>query len=120
MKKSIQLFSLIVIFLMAFLACDDADVEQVCGTDTPLEDVKWLNDLKTEFVSSQEKDRITQYDYNNEVVFLVENCYDCSDALAVVYNCEEETLCQFGGIAGFDTCPDFDSTATNAMILYED
>ncbi len=121
MEKSIQILSLIAVFCISFLACDDnTGIEQICKTDKPLEDIEWLENAKNYFVSSQNKDRITQYDYNNEIVFFVEDCYDCADAMGIVYNCEQETLCQFGGIAGFNTCPDFDSLATNAIILYVD
>jgi hypothetical protein len=121
MKKSIQILSLIAIFSISFFACDDnTDIEQICNVNNPLEDLKWLKTIKDDFVASAGQERITQYDYNDETVFLVEDCVNCPDGLAIVYSCEEETLCEFGSIAGLNTCPDFDSTATNEIVLYVD
>ena len=119
MKRSIQTFFLIAVFSTSFLACDKTEVE-VCKTDKPFRHIKWLKEMRNDFRFSRAQQRIVQYDYNNERVFLIENCNDCSDSMATVYNCKKETVCQFGGIAGMNTCPDFEDNATNKEILYED
>jgi hypothetical protein len=122
MKNIIPLFSGLLLFSLLFIACDKNDsFKTSCGTDSPLRDIAWLKETKTNFRWSQNSERITQYTYNNNTVFLIENCIsNCADAMATAYDCDKNTLCQFGGIAGLNTCPDFDSLATDAVILFED
>jgi len=92
-----------------------------CGTNNPLEDIAWLKEIKTGFdmSASATKKQIIQYMYNNETVFLIDACIGCPDSLTTVYNCKKEVVCQFGGIAGFNTCPDFNEKATNKKIVWE-
>ncbi len=36
-----------------------------------------------------------------------------------VYNCQGQVICQFGGIAGLNTCPDFYDTATDKKVIWK-
>ena len=56
--------------------------------------------------------------YGNDV-FLIENCFQCADALSIVYDCKANIVCEFGGIDGRNTCPNFDQNKTNEKILYD-
>ncbi len=92
-----------------------------CNTSNPLEDLTWLKDFKVSFEASGavRKSKIIQYTYKDETVFLIDNCYDCANNLTTVYNCKGEVICEFGGHAGVDTCPDFKNEAFLDRILYE-
>jgi hypothetical protein len=63
--------------------------------------------------------RITQYFYQGECVFLIDGCLQCNDNLTTVYDVNQDIICEFGGIAGVDTCPDFDTEATDETILWD-
>ena len=115
MKKLI-----IFLFLVTLFACDDNEINN-CGTNNPLNDIAWLKELKSEFNNSKDltKRRITQYNYKGNSVFMVEDCRDCSHRIAIVYDCDKNEVCLFGGYGGFNTCPDFNEQATNKKILWE-
>ena len=111
----------VLILSFAFLAisCDDTDVD-ACQFSDPLEELDWLKQLKTGFdMSSQPAgSQIVMYTYQDQMVFWVDPCVNCSDGLISVYNCDGDVICEFGGIAGVDTCPDFSVEATDRQVLY--
>lgn len=115
--------TLFLLFSIVFLtSCpSDLEYEKTCEVNNPLEDLVWLKQIKTSFEQSASvtKKKIVQYQYNNETVFLIDVCFDCADNLISIYNCEGNIICEFGGIAGLNTCPSFDSEATNKIILWE-
>lgn len=90
-------------------------------TNAPLEEISWLRDIRDTFDKDMgpQRQRITQYRYQREDVFLIEVCYQCADAMTFVYNCAGNMICEFGGIAGVNTCPDFKQNATDKKILYD-
>ncbi|PQJ80026.1 DUF6970 domain-containing protein [Polaribacter porphyrae] len=118
MKTFLMFFS--VIFLTSCPA-NTAFIESDCNVEVPIEDLAWLKEIKTSFEQSTSvsKKKIIQYDYKNETVFLINSCDDCSDNLVTVYNCDKEVICEFGGIAGLNTCSDFEKEAINEKILWE-
>lgn len=117
MKSALLFFSII------FLTSCPSDIhyEMICEVEVPTEDLAWLKEIKTNFEksSSASKKKIIQYNYKNETVFFVDSCNDCADNLTTVYNCQGLVICEFGGIAGLNTCPSFDTEATNKIILWE-
>lgn len=71
----------------------------------------WL-DQKIELLKTMNTTaRLTQYTYQSKPVFKVRTCLECADTMTTVYSCEGVIICQFGGIAGFNTYPDFFETA---------
>ncbi|MEM9722651.1 MAG: hypothetical protein AAGA10_25520 [Bacteroidota bacterium] len=62
--------------------------------------------------------RITLFMYEDQEVFLVEQSPSIADKMDVVYSCNGEILCQFGGIAGLNTCPNFAETAKKVRIIW--
>lgn len=63
---------------------------------------------------------IYAYKYKGDTVFLVSStCEQCADMMAHVYSCKGKTICQFGGIAGLNTCPDFSDLATNRELVWK-
>jgi hypothetical protein len=88
-------------------------------TDIACDDNTWLdNTIKALEASVDQKSEITRYRYNSETVYLVDNCLGCADAMQVLYSCMGEERCKFGGIAGFNTCPDFFETATDKKVIW--
>lgn len=112
----------LVIFLIAsFQSCDeDGNTISICEVADPLKDLAWLAEIKNGFDLSMQPAavEIIMYTYNGAQVFLIDSCVDCADGLTSVYNCEGEVICEFGGIVGLNTCPDFEEEATDPQILY--
>ena len=106
--------------LFFIASCETSPDKAVCGVIDPLEELEWLNDIKPGFDlrASAAGAQIIQYQYKGEYVSLVEDCYNCPDALAFVYNCQGEVICEFGGIDGRITCPDFEEQATDEIVLF--
>ena len=96
------------------------EVATTCDIENPLETIQWLKETKEVFELSMSPSakRIIQYFYQGECVFLINSCLQCDDNLITVYNVDQDVICEFGGIAGVDTCPDFDTEATGELILY--
>jgi hypothetical protein len=91
-----------------------------CNTNNPLKDLTWLKEAKENIdrIDCAGKSSITQYLYNSNTVFEVNICSNITDGQTVVYSCEGEIICKFGGISGENTCPDFYQTAVDKVILY--
>ena len=103
-------------------SCKETNNPQyACGTDDPLENLQWLKELKVSLEMSAKMTgaQIIQYQYQEDDVFLVNDCYNCMDGLIQVFNCEGDVICQFGGIIGMNTCPDFFEEATDSTMLWD-
>ena len=117
-----------IIFLLVFIsACNkennspEAQETVMCEFENPLEDILWLKTIVESFESENGIDWrnvIIQYSYKGQDVFLIAPCFQCPDAPTTVFDCEQNLLCELGGIRGTNTCPDFDKNATNEKILY--
>ena len=115
-----KFIKLIFVSSTLMLSCGNEN-NKVCNTDNPLEELGWLNEIRSRFDMDMgpQRQRITQYKYDGKYVFKIEDCYQCADALTYVYNCEGEIICEFGGLDGVNTCPDFEQNATDEKILYD-
>ena len=93
--------------------------EQDC-INNPFENLQWLHDIKItlEQTMNPTGSQIIQYVYNNECFYTVNVCYSCSDELVQVYNIAGEITCEFGGILGLNTCPDFYENAVFKRYLF--
>lgn len=107
-------------FLVILTACSK-DNNKACNTDNPLKEISWLKEIKEIFDLDMgyQRQQIIQYRYDGKDVFAIDYCYQCPDALVVVYDCEKNIVCEFGGIDGRNTCPDFEQNATDETILYD-
>jgi len=117
----------IIIMLVAFDSCNNESIEMnpvagksYCQTENPLEEIPWLKQMKQSFEMSAKPAgaQIIAYRHEGNDVFLINNCVNCADEMWQVYNCNGEVICQFGGIAGLNSCPDFFKTATDNTMLY--
>ncbi|MDO5980520.1 DUF6970 domain-containing protein [Flavivirga spongiicola] len=113
-------YTFLFLLLISFLGCnetDDGNPSKICSVD-PLENIEWLKELVNH--PNTNGLEIIQYDYNQQTVFSINNCLNCADSFTTVYDCEKHKVCEFGGIAGINTCPDFDTEAINEKILFTD
>lgn len=99
---------------MAF-QCDNKPLPFPEGESKYCSDVSWLKDI-VEPISS--KTEVVRYKYKEETVYLINTCVDCADTMDQVYNCSGQVICQFGGIAGFNTCPDFFDVVTDKKVIW--
>ncbi len=108
-------------FSVDFLSCNTDDHDEICNSENPLEDIAWLSEIRDMFDQDMgpQRQRIIQYKYYGEDVFLIESCYRCPDALSYIYDCQGNVVCEFGGIDGRNTCPDFDQNSAEEKILYD-
>lgn len=111
---------LITISLSFLTSCGKVS-EKVCNVSDPLSELTWLKQMKDifDFDMSGQRQSINLFIYNNQHVFKISNCEGCADEMTIVYNCEGKKICEFGGIAGINTCPDFESNATFIKTLYD-
>ena len=115
------------LFVLLLASCKNKNPEtevltsEVCTIENPLETIEWLKQTKEslEIRMIPSGAQIIQYEYNGECVFWIDACYHCYDGLVVVYNANQDVICEFGSIAGLDTCPDFSTEATNEMMLWD-
>lgn len=118
-----RMFLVSSVILMSLLSCKTSDKDQrsYCGSTNPLKDIPWLKKIKTEMEMSARAagGQIIRYNYKGNDVFWIDNCYSCADDLIKVYNCQGDVICEFGGIAGLNTCPDFHSEASDSTMLFD-
>ena len=112
------------IFLTLFLlSCETTEniSGDHCSTNDPFGDINWLKEQKDvmEMNMGIAGGQIIRYLYHGNYVFLIDDCYQCPDALITVKNCEGEVVCEFGGIDGRNTCPDFTNEATDSTMLLD-
>ncbi|MFK7771340.1 MAG: hypothetical protein AB8F94_04340 [Saprospiraceae bacterium] len=122
MKTSIFKYTLILFtIILISTSCEKEDQNiTTCNIDDPLETIQWLKEVRDGFdmQANPLPKRITQYFYQGECVFLIDGCVGCDDNLTTLYNEDQDVICEFGGIAGVNTCPEFETEATGEIILY--
>lgn len=116
-----RLVLLLTILLFSNISCEtkENNPKTICGYNDPVHELPWLRDR----IAALETDmgpagyQIIRYQYHGAYVFLIDPCYGCADDLISVYNCDGDVICEFGGIAGQNTCPDFETAATDSTML---
>lgn len=113
------IFAIVIIFCSASQCHDEAlssgEEEAYCKPD---HHPQWLNDIVSDLQQNQSKSEVIQYVYNHKTVYLINTCLECSDSMAEVFDCQQNVVCRFGGIAGFNTCPDFNQKAKNEKVIW--
>ena len=92
----------------------------ICDVRNPTQEIPWLQEyIKERSSNTSCKARITYYLYTEADVFMIDDCTQTSDHLLIVKDCEGNFICEFGGIAGLNTCPDFETEAIEKSILWD-
>jgi hypothetical protein len=114
------------IFLFLILlasTCNDKsnDLSKTCSIEDPLNEIEWLKEVKSNMDkrANPSGGEIIQFVYQDQCVFWIDDCFNCADNLIRVYDYEQNLICEFGGIIGLNTCPDFEKEATDRKVLYE-
>jgi hypothetical protein len=117
-----KIFLLLAILLLPLLSCKTSDNQGklICDTANPLQDLPWLKEIKKAMEMNMRAagGQIIRYSYKGNDVFWIDPCHGCADDLIYVYNCQGEVICEFGGIAGLNTCIDFHSEASDSTMLF--
>lgn len=110
--------TILLLITLLFFQCENTVDPEVCPD---AENKEWFSELKAEYSGHPDlKVEIYSYLYNNQTVFAVDTVEPtCCDFMDVVYDCSGNVICQFGGIAGLNTCPDFAEKATNKKLIYK-
>ena len=115
-----------ILFILSFIlfaSCSETKElnSTTCNTNNPIEDLSWLKEIRETLykIDCAGISTITQYTYKANTVFEVNLCGSFADGQTVVYDCNGNIICKFGGISGENTCPDFYDLATNKISLYE-
>ena len=102
--------------LLIFSSCQDHAISP-CAMENEHAD-EWLRQ-KIESYKHGTKAEIYSLTYNGKTVIEIKDCVDCADGMTTIYNCSGTAICQFGGIAGLNTCPDFYQEATGKNLLWK-
>jgi hypothetical protein len=102
---------LLFILLATLLSCGKNDCDKKCNPS-------WIDDVTKSITQNGYKGEITKYIFQNQEVYLIRGCLECADYIDEVRNCEGKTICEFGGIVGKNTCPDFDK-ATKVGVVWK-
>jgi len=118
--KAIQYLVIVLALTMIAGTCAD-NQDKDCKTNNPLKDIEWLKNTKNAFDRDMgmARQQIIQYRYKNKDVFMIITCVGCPDANIVVYDCEKNLVCEFGGENNEKPCPDFEKNASDKKILYD-
>lgn len=104
-------------------ACNpkEANDKYFCNSENPTEEIPWLKEIKEDLMKSAKISgfQIIGYTYKGESVFYIDACYYCPDDIKAVYDCNGNVICEFGGITGLNTCPDFETEATDSTMLFD-
>jgi len=89
------------------------------STEALCDDVTWLESTRAAMSKQELKWEIHTNIYKGVRVFELTDCIsDRSDAMTVVYDCSGKLVCQFGGITGMNTCPDYPFDSENRALLW--
>lgn len=108
MKKLI--LSLSILFLL-FASCEnDASLESIPSCIQ--------QDIKNASRDGSSEATVTQYIYNGQNVYAFDPGIVYPDIMFTVVNEACEVICQIGGIAGLNTCPDFNENAEVVGVIW--
>lgn len=95
------------------------------GLDIPGELPSCIEDqikaeVKNSDVREPQKAKVEAYLYKGEKVYIFDPGSGYADWLYTAYNSDCEVICQFGGFAGMNTCPDFNEHSEYLGVVWED
>ncbi|HOA46503.1 MAG: hypothetical protein BWX65_00708 [Bacteroidetes bacterium ADurb.Bin057] len=106
------------VFFLVLFGCDKENKTQndkFCKVDDPINELIWLKNIIAE---ASNPTTIHSCSYKNNEGFLVDFCVGCPDGLVVFFDCDSNVLCEFGGIDGRNSCPDFDFEVMEKKLIW--
>jgi hypothetical protein len=119
-RMLIYLFSTFIIIGCVNENTETINDDQFCNVENPLQELNWLSDLIDTNDNVTVKREIYICIYKEQEGFLIDLCVDCPDGLVQFYDCEGTVICEFGGIDGRNTCPDFEDNVSSKKLIYSD
>jgi hypothetical protein len=121
MKQGIILSVLVTLIGLAACNSKESNDKYYCDSANPTEEIPWLKEIREDLMISAKMSgfQIIGYKYKGESVFYIDACYYCADDIKSVYDCNGNVICEFGGFAGLNTCPDFETEATDSTMLFD-
>ncbi len=116
----IFLFSALIIIGCVKENTETINSDQFCNVENPLQELNWLNALIDTNDNYTVKREIYKCIYKEQEGFLIDLCVDCPDGLVKFYDCKGTVICEFGGIDGRNTCPDFEDSVSSKELIYRD
>jgi len=110
-KVKITLLSVVVLLCISCEKSDDSKVEYPACLQSSIDFI-----LRSAPIIPREK--IKKYLYNGEEVFLIDTFISDVPAVVVTWDCV--TICEFGGVLGGNTCPDFHENAIFIKTVWTD
>ena len=109
--RSINIIYICVIISISSLSNCKGQQVDTTQNEKPLPE--WLMASINDFEASGSdvKGQIDEYYYRSGTVYMVDFCKGCPDNLVRVFNIKGDILCEFGGFAGTNSCPDFETSA---------
>jgi hypothetical protein len=92
--------------------------DQFCNVENPLDELDWLIKIVEDNTDNPASAEIYRCIYNQQEGFLIDLCVGCPDGLVQFYDCEGTVLCEFGGIDGRNTCPDFEENVSDKKLIW--
>lgn len=115
MKKAI-----IVSIILSFLSCEndslDLPIIAACDVNNPIEELTWLKNQISEIENNEGE--ISKYffieiaDYNNQTVFIANNCCPICNTVVPIFDCEGQSL----GLLGSDI---LSNELSNTRIIFK-
>jgi len=108
----------IIFFALAWIGCSESKTDEgpwvnICP------DLAWLESLKGSIQQSGNKGEIYLTRYKEQRVFEVNPCVECADIVTTVHDCEGNVVCEFGGISGLNTCPDYSPNPSTKLLFWK-
>jgi hypothetical protein len=107
-----------VLIVLLLAACGDKNSTSVPWVNV-CEDLTWLDSIKGTVKANGWQAEIYLTHYQNERVFEVNACLNCADFPTTVHDCEGTVICEFGGLAGVNTCPDYAPAQENKLLFWK-
>lgn len=83
------------------------------------EDLTWLDSIKGTVKANGWQAEIYLTHYQDQRVFEVNACLSCADLPTTVHDCEGTVICEFGGLAGLNTCPDYGPGEDDKLLYWK-
>lgn len=93
-------FTISILILISCQNDDSLRLENTCSVDNPIEELEWLREEIQQLISIDSDlyryFYISQATYENETVFIFDNCCPFCNSIVLVKNCKGETIGALG------------------------
>ncbi len=116
-------FILLCLGLSSMMACRGEDDDATCRFDDPLQELPWLGDLldslSTDAVFGVQQ-RVVQYRYADQDIFLINYCVRCFIPVIAIHDCEGNILCgsNISSDQGPEDCSEYYRNGSCTRLIY--